>query len=261
MNIVKVRASSLSELFDCPARWEAKHLLKMPRKTNVAAFLGTSVHAGTAKYDQSVIDGSKLTPQEAAGAIVDILQNPEEDIDWGDDTPKSLEKKAIPIHLRYCSNIAPKMNYVAVELTCEPLILTDLGIELTGSTDRIYEDSNGNYGIADIKTGKIAVSSSGVVSTSKHAAQIGVYELLAEHSIKKNIDAPAQIIGLNTSNDKAAMGKLEGARDLLLGDEYSQGLLERASGLIHSGNFYGNPSSMLCGEKYCPRYSVCKFKK
>ena len=25
---IKIRASSLGELFDCPARWEAKHLLK-----------------------------------------------------------------------------------------------------------------------------------------------------------------------------------------------------------------------------------------
>ncbi|RTL11261.1 MAG: PD-(D/E)XK nuclease family protein [Neisseriaceae bacterium] len=260
-NIIKIRASSLGELFDCPARWEAKHLLKMPRKTNVAAFLGTSVHAGTAKYDQSVLDNNKLSPMEAAGAIVDILKNPEEDIDWGDDTPKSIEKKAIPIHLRYCSNIAPKMEYVAVELTCQPLIFTDLRLELTGSTDRVYKDKLGNLGIADIKTGKTAVSSANVVATGKHAAQMGVYELLAEHSFNQQIDAPAQIIGLNTSNDKAAIGTLSGARELLLGDEFNKGLLHRASELIHSGNFYGNPSSMLCSEKYCPRHSVCKFKK
>lgn len=261
METIKIRASSLSELFDCPARWEAKHLLKMPRKTNVAAFLGTSVHAGTAKFDQAVLDGNKLTPKEAAGAIVDLIKNPEEDIDWGDESPSSIERKAIPIHLRYCTNIAPQFNYVSVELKCEPLLIKDLGIELTGSTDRVFINELGEYGIADIKTGKTAVSSHNEVATVKHKPQIGVYEILAEASSGIEMNAPAKIIGLNTSNDKAGVGTINRPRDLLLDDEFSKGLLRRASELIHSGNYYGNPSSMLCSPKFCPRFSTCKSVK
>ena len=82
---VKVRASSLGELFDCPARWEAKHLLKMRLPTSGAARLGTAVHAGTALYDQSVLDGNPLTADEAAGAVVDTIFGNDEEVDWKGD--------------------------------------------------------------------------------------------------------------------------------------------------------------------------------
>ena len=72
MESVAIRASSLSELFDCPARWAAKHLdgLRMP--SSGAAQLGTAVHAGTALYDTSRLPGgSPITIDDAAGAVVE----------------------------------------------------------------------------------------------------------------------------------------------------------------------------------------------
>ena len=58
--VIPIRASSMGELFDCPARWEAKHILgkRMPKSGN--AQLGTAVHASTALFDQSTIDGAGL---------------------------------------------------------------------------------------------------------------------------------------------------------------------------------------------------------
>jgi hypothetical protein len=70
---VTVRASSLAELFDCPARWEAKHLLRMRMPSSGAARLGTAIHAGTALFDQARLDGNPLTPSEAAGALIDAV--------------------------------------------------------------------------------------------------------------------------------------------------------------------------------------------
>lgn len=58
-----------------------------------------------------------------------------------------------------------------------------------------------------------------------------------------------------------ATGTISGGRDLLIGDEEFPGLLEMAATLIHSGNFYGNPRSNGCGEKYCPIFNTCKWRR
>lgn len=264
METVQIRASSLGELFDCPSRWEAKHLLKMRLPTSGAARLGTAVHAGTALFDQSRIDGNPVTPDEAAGAVVDVLYGKDEEVDWEDSNPSEAEKIAIPLHRLYCAQIAPKQEYVAVEALCDDLTFTDIGITLTGTIDRVRVTDAG-FGIADIKTGKTAVAADGTVKTQGHAAQIGVYELLANQALQMPMNAPAQIIGLQVAKTdkgrRAAAGEISGARELLLDDGESPGLLRMASRLVHSGNFYGNPRSPLCSEKYCPAYNLCKWRK
>lgn len=261
--IFNIRASSLSELFDCPARWEAKNLLKMRKPTAGAAQLGTAVHAGTALFDQAIIDGNQITIDDAAGAVVDAIYQPEFDVAWDEELqPKTAEKIALALHAKYCTEISPKQKYVGVEVTCDRLEITDLGIALTGTTDRIRQLPDGRYGISDLKTGARAVGSDGRASTSGHAAQLGVYELLGEQAIGEIISAPAQIIGLQTAKttQKVGTGEIENAKAALIGDEESPGLLEHAANVIHGGMFYGNPKSMLCSAKYCPRHATCKFK-
>lgn len=264
MNIVTIRASSLGELFDCPARFEAKHILGMRLPSSGAAQLGTAIHASTALFDSSTLTGQGLTVDESAAAAVDALHKPENDIDWEDSSPQEAEPIAIALHKKYCTEIAPKQDYAAVEVKCESLEITDLGIALTGTTDRVRKVDDG-FGIADIKTGKTAVGADGTVKTQGHAFQLGVYELLAERASGIPINQPAQIIGLNTAKtDKAqrvGSGEILGARDVLIGDGETPGVLEAASRLIHSGAFFGNPKSMLCSEKYCPRFKSCGFRK
>lgn len=179
MQMTAIRASSLPELFDCPARWEAKHLCGRRLPRSAAAQLGTAVHAGAAVFDVQRILGSPITPDDAAGEVVDAIHHPREDVDWGEDSPREAERIALALHGLYCRDIAPARNYVAVEATCERLEITDLGLALTGTTDRITTNALGDLGIADIKTGKTAVAADGTVRTAGHAAQIGVYELLA----------------------------------------------------------------------------------
>lgn len=264
MTPITVRASSLGELFDCPARWEAKHIRKMRLPRSAAAQLGTAVHAGTALFDQSRLDGNPLSADESAGAVVDAIHRPDEDVDWEDSSPREAESIAVPLHRLYCERIAPEQEYVAVEATCESLTLTDLGLTLTGTIDRVRVD-DGHFGIADIKTGKSAVGADGTVKTQGHAAQVAVYELLASHALDQNMTAPAQIIGLQVAKTdrgrRASSGLIENARDLLLDDEESPGLLRHAASMIHSGNFYGNPRSSLCNPKYCPTYAGCRWRK
>lgn len=262
--IIKIRASSLSEVFDCPARWAAKYIDNVKMPTNSKALLGTSVHASTAIYDQSVLDGSGITIEEAKAAAVDVLYNSCEDVIWDEEQPEDLEKISLSLHDKYCNEIAPKFNYKAVEVKCESLVIEDLGIELTGTTDRIYE-VEGEHGICDLKTGKAAVGADGNVVTKCHAYQMGVYELLAESASGVPIDAPGVIMGMNTAKTSAAqrigLGEIHQAREVLLGDEESPGILQMASKLIHGGNFWGNPKSMLCHKNYCPIYNNCKYRK
>lgn len=264
MNVITIRASSLPELFDCPARWEAKHIkrLRLPSSSN--AVLGKAVHAGTAAFDASALSGNPITPDDAAGVVADTIRRPDEDVDWGEDRPQEAEDIGIALTGMYCRVIAPQQTYAAVEATCERLEITDIGIALTGTTDRVTKTSNG-YGIADIKTGKNAVSADGTVKTQGHAAQMAVYELLAEHSTGIPMDAPSRIIGLQVAKTdkgrRAGVGTIEGGRELLLGGEDSPGLLEHAASILKRGLFPGNPRSMMCHEKYCPAHGQCKWRR
>lgn len=263
--MIKIRASSLGELFDCPARWAAKYILNMKMPTNTKALLGTAIHASTAAYDQSQLDKAGITIEDAKAAAVDALFNPKEDVIWDDETAKDLEPIALSLHTKYCTFIAPKFEYAAVEVKCGSLIIADLGIELTGTTDRVYINSLGQYGIGDVKSGKSAVGADGVVATKGHGYQMGVYELLAEQGSGLPIEAPAQIMALTTAktekSQRYGVGEISGAREILLGDEFQTGVLHEASRLIHSGIYIGNPKSMMCHKNYCPSYQNCRFRK
>ena len=101
--------------------------------------------------------------------------------------------------------------------------------------------------------------------TAGHAAQIAVYELLAGAALGRVIEAPAQIIGLQVAKtakgQRAGIGKIGGARELLVGDDETPGLLQIASDMLHAGRFFGNPRSQLCNPKFCPAYSICRWRK
>lgn len=266
MNIVTVRASALGDFLDCAARAEAKHLLKKRTPMGGAALLGKAVHASTAVYDQSRIDGSGITIEESAAAAVDTIKQPEEDVALDEDeSTREAESIALALHRRYCNEIAPLQTYAAVEVRCERLEITDIGLALTGTTDRVRRTVDG-HGIADLKTGKTAVKADGTVSTQGHAAQLGVYELLAERASGLPITAPAQVIGLQVAKTErgqrvATSHPIVGARDMLVGTPDEPGMLQMVASLIHSGNFLGNPRSQLCHERYCPIWSTCRWRK
>lgn len=268
MDMIKLRASSLPDFCDCPARWEAKYIKGMRNPTSYKAYLGTCVHAGTAEYDLSKVNGATASDKELLESALEVahgtLYAPKEDIEWDDATPEGIEPIVLSLVKMYIAQIAPKMDYVAVEATCKDLPLEDLGLILTGTTDRIYQTAADEYGIADLKTGGSAVASDGTVKTTPHAMQMGVYEVLAEASTGLPITAPAHIIGLQTAKTekgrRVGIGTIEGAKDMLLGSAEEPGVLEIVSRLIHSGTFLGNPKSSVCSEKFCPAYNACRFR-
>ena len=147
--IVTIRASSLSELFDCAHRFEGKHLLGMKSPSSGAAQLGTAIHASTAVFDASTMAGQGITIEESAGAAIDSLHHPEFEVDWEDSSPNEVEPIALALHKKYCAEFAPTQVYAGVEVKCERLEISDLGIALTGTTDRIRKTDDG-FGIADL---------------------------------------------------------------------------------------------------------------
>lgn len=264
--IVTIRASALSDFLDCPARAEAKHLRGLRCPTSGGAALGSALHRSTAVFDRSTLEGLGITVDEAAGAAVDAIHKPDEEIAWEEDeSPKEIEAIAVALHKLYCTRIAPTQEYAAVEVQCERLEISDIGIALTGTTDRVRKVGEG-FGIADLKSGKRAVGADGAVETKGHAYQLGVYELLAERASSLPITEPAQVIGAQVAKTErgqrvAVSAPVVGAREVLVGDQDSPGVLEVVSAMIHSGAFPGNPRSMLCHKRYCPIYDRCKFRK
>lgn len=261
--LATMRASSVSEFFDCALRWYYKHIEGVRGDTSAAAWLGTSIHHGTALFDQARLAGEDPNPDESAGEMVHMLHHAPDDIDWGDDSAAKLESTALHLHGLYCRDIAPARDYAAVELHCEALdITTEHGVlRMTGTTDRVRRYDDGRLGISDIKSGKRAVSAQGAANTSGHAPQLGVYTLIAEQEMGQPLEAPAEIIGLNTGKPRVAAGVVDDPTSVLVGTEDQPGMIDLAAHMLKAGTTPPNPKSMLCSEKYCPAYRLCSYHK
>ncbi|MBL4866371.1 MAG: PD-(D/E)XK nuclease family protein [Pseudomonadales bacterium] len=265
MSSYRIRASSWGSIFDCAYKWEWETLLGNNSVSGPRALLGSAIHASTAVYDQSLLDNSEITIDEAANAFVYALHHPEYDVNWkgGDLRVGEAERIGLTLHSKYCTDVSPYYNYVSVEMETNPLEI-DCGdgitIILTGTLDRarIWHSAEG-IGISDLKTGVAAVQK-GVAKTKGFIAQLGTYELLYEHSTDKEITAPSEIIGLKTSG-KAEIGtaSVHNAKQMLIGTVDSYGLIDYAKEYFKSGMFPPNPQSYLCSPKYCARWDHCNF--
>lgn len=265
MNVTRVRASSWAGLFDCAYRWEGIHLLGMRTTVGLRAALGTAIHAGTAAYDQSRIDHTGITINDAAGVLVDKLHDPENEFNPAADdlTMHDAERIGISLLVKYCNLITPKYDFVAVEMETNPLDI-DCGsgviVRLTGTMDRArIRKSQHGVGIADIKSGATAVHNK-VANTKGHGPQVGTYELLYEHTTGQQITDEAEIIGLKTTGTpEIGTGAIRNAKRVMVGTDDQPGLIEFAAEMFKSGRFFPNPKSLLCSDKYCPRHSKCFF--
>jgi len=265
MKRFSVRASSWGALFDCSHRWEGVHLLGMFKPSGLRAQLGTAIHASTAIFDTSRMNDAGLTADECAQALVDTLRRPDRECDFsGEDlTVNEAERIGLALHAKYCEQISPRYTFFAVELTTKTLVI-DCGngveIEMTGTMDRArVVECGGELAIGDLKSGKNAVSSEGLAKTRGHAPQVGTYQILTEHTTGIRVADDAEIIGLSTGNARVAVSQIENPRSVLLGSDGKPGLLTYAAEMFKSGLFPPNNQSMLCGAKYCARFSTCQF--
>lgn len=261
--IVEIRASSLGGLFDCSFRWEWETLMQKKRASSLRAWLGTSIHASTAAFDNAKLLGQPISANDAADVFAEMLWNPSEDVDFKD--PKLSLKQAevigLTLHARYCAEIAPMMNYESVEMKLKPLDVETEGviIRLTGTMDRarVARTGQGKV-IADLKTGGRLISE-GVVTVKARAAQLGTYQLLSEYTDGEQT-AGAQIMALQTSSTtQVGVSRVFDAKRHLIGFDDQPGLLEMAGKMLKIGLFPPNPSSPLCDKKYCGRWNTCPF--
>ncbi len=260
-----VRASSWAGLFDCAYRWEGIHIRGLRNIVGLRAALGTAIHAGTAVFDQARISGETVTADDAAGVVMDRLADPdnEYDKDRDDLSMPEAQKVGVTLLTKYCLEVSPRYNFVAVEMDTKPLDIDCGGgtiVRLTGTMDRArIRRGSGGIGIADLKSGSAAVQK-GVAVTKGHGPQVGTYELLYEHTTGEPITDDAEIIGLKTKGTaEIATGTIRNGKRVMVGTEDQPGLIEFAAEMFKSGRFYPNPKSLLCSEKYCPRHSTCPF--
>lgn len=260
-----VRASSWAGLFDCAYRWSAIHIDGLRNVVGLRAALGTAIHAGTAAFDQARLTGDTVTADDAAGVLIDKLRDPENEFDPARDdlSMPEAEKVGVTLLSKYCFEVSPHYNFVAVEMETKPLDIecgSGVIVRLTGTMDRarIRKAAHG-VGIADLKSGSSAVQK-GEANTKGHGPQIGTYELLYEHTTGEPITDVAEIIGLKTKGKaEIGFGTIANARRAMVGTEDQPGLIEFAAEMFKTGRFFPNPKSLLCSEKYCPRYGKCHF--
>ncbi|MGA4275620.1 PD-(D/E)XK nuclease family protein [Ralstonia nicotianae] len=261
---VTVRASSWGSLFDCAHAWEGVHILGMRKPAGLRAALGTAVHASTAANDQARLDGNPLRPDETADVMVDTLRHPEQEVDYSADdlTVDEAERIGLALHARYCTEIAPRFEYTAVEMKLDPFQIDCGGniiVRLTGSMDRArVARTEGGIAIPDIKTGSRIVEK-GTVNLRGKAAQLGTYQMLYENTAGERTIG-GQIIALPTSGKAQPMvSPLFDARRVMVGTEDQPGLIEYAAEMFRAGLFPPNPQSILCSPKYCARWKTCMF--
>jgi len=259
-----IRASAWPSLFDCAQRfyWQNIVGLRMPSSGNAA--LGTAIHAGTAAFDGSRLSGEQIDVVTAVDTARAALQSPEQEVAWDDSlTPVEADTFAVKLTTRYCQDISPTRQYAAVELECQALdIGTEYGVvRVTGTTDRIRIADDGRKGISDLKSGGRATEKTADggrrAVTKGHHIQLGIYTLMAEQASGERLDAPAEIIGLQTTKEApVATGEIKDVKTPILGTEDAPGLIEIAARMLRDGIFPPNPKSMLCSKKYCPAYGT-----
>ncbi len=264
-DVVRLRASGLSELFDDSLRWVAKHLDGLRTPSYGRSHLGSAVHLGTAIYDQARVHGNKPDVEQAVGAYLEYLRA-DENIHWVDLPKAQAERIGLHLVMEYCQNISPQFNWVAVEAECQSFHINmpnGMVFEITGTVDRVREQ-DGKHGIADLKTGYRAINADGTVDVAQHGPQLATYELLemqAEESTGYRIELPAVVIGMSTSSSgEIRWEEVDSPRSMLFGDGDNMGYLIAASEIIASQIFIGNPRSMLCTDRYCPIFNNCFYR-
>ncbi len=264
MTLGTIRASAWPTLFDCAHRFYWQQIVGLRHPSSGEAALGTAIHAGAAAFDGAILTGDRIEVNDAIDTAISILRNPQDEVEWNDSLAlKEAEFFGISLTQKYCQEISPTRDYAAVELTCEALdIGTEYGVvRITGTTDRIRRTPDGSKGISDLKSGGRATEKTADggrrAVTKGHHLQLGIYVLLAEQASGEKLEAPAEIIGLQTTKDTpVATGEVSDVKTPLLGTDDHPGLIQIAARMLKDGIFPPNPRSMLCSKKYCPAYQA-----
>jgi len=266
--LVTVRASSWGDFADCQLRWYYKNIEGLRFPSNGRTVIGSATHRGTGLFDQSALEGTPAPVEAAVQAAVDYIVNPvdpdgqPQEVAYDDDMTKGdALDMSVKLTAKYCREFAPTVKYAGVEMRCNALdVNTAEGIvRMTGTTDRLMETQLRDWGIADMKTGKMAVGADGIAVTKGHGLQLGAYTLMTQQETGKKLGA-ATIIGMQTNSKlRIGVGVVKDPTLALVGTNMRPGVIEIFADTVKRGVFAPNPKSNLCSEKWCPAYSRCLY--
>lgn len=265
---VFIRASSLSGYPDCNRRGaatvfrraiEAAGYVLRERPEHIGASVGTAVHsAAAAMLKHKAKHGVLCSDSDALDPALEELKEKlkggyQSDIETPD--PGTAEAQVIRMSRLYRHSVAPSIDPIMVEERLEAEVRS--GLILTGQSDVIAREPGK---VRDLKTGK---------KLGHHYAQVGAYSLLAR-SAGVEINAAAidfvQRVALKKPQPEAVQLEIP----VLIAERAAEAVIQRMAedlrifkegapslGLVAGDNwaFLPNPSSMLCGAKYCPAHS------
>lgn len=263
-DIVRLRASGFSLLFDDALLWKTKNIDKIRMPTYGRSHLGSAIHAGTACFDIPRSLGIESDTEAAVEGYLEAFED-DERVTWTDIAKSKARSIGLNLVIRYCEDISPVFKWVQVETMCEPVEIempNGIIFEMTGTLDRVYE-KDGLHGIADIKSGYAVIAADGSVEVGKHGSQVATYdmlEMMASQTTGLRMELPAVVIALSTATGQVTWQEIQNPRTLLFGDGESMGYLTAASHIIAHQLYIGNPRSMLCSSKYCGLYDNCFYR-
>ena len=270
-----IRPSSFPTFAGCGRRWAATTLADLVREAgydlrknlpkHVGAAIGTGVHAAVAytleqKREHGDLGGAAEAENRAEAALVEGLQ---EGAIWDDATPSVGTAKAQTSRMvrSYRRHLAPHVQPLLVEQR----LIADVGDgwHLSGQADTLA-GGEGNR-VRDLKTAR---------ALSNHALQLGGYGILLQ---AHGLDVAGAVIDYlprvrlsqeqppPESHDVPLRHAVAEAWDLLDAAKSAVTEFQRRaadpSGRDPAGAFRANPSSSLCGEKWCPAFgtSFCRI--
>lgn len=269
-----LRPSSLVGFGDCPRRFaarslrpmveEAGYILRTGLPTHIGAAVGSAVHAGAAytleeKRDTGDLGGAAEAENRAEATLVERLA---EGAMWDETTPSlaTAKTQAARMVRSYRRHLAPHVTPLLIE---ERLVANvGDGWELSGQADLLAGDPDRD--LRDLKTGK----------KRNNQIQYGAYGIVLQaHGLAPNRIIEDFIARVRVSAEQPPPESeqiplrpaVAEAWDVIDSIKHAvtefQARAADPSGREPAGAFRANPSSSLCGEKWCPAYgtSFCKI--
>ncbi len=269
-NIIKIRASSLGNYADCHRRGaatmfrpiiEAAGFVLRTVLTGIGAPIGSGVHAGAHEMmNQKLAQGRIISQRDAEEkAVVELRDRCADGVTYDREAPEmnAAEQHVLRMTRVYAQQVAPKINPIIVEERLEAEVRP--GFVLSGQQDVLAREPGR---VRDLKTAKKA---------AKHSAQLGSYSLLARSHALADVQRLSIDFIQRASLKKPQPDAVEISVDIGHAETAAVNIIRAIETDLHvfmNGNskcgtlpgdpwaFLANPSSMLCGPKYCPAFGT-----
>lgn len=264
-----IRPSSLVVWLDCPRRWAARHLaaeitgagysLQDARPAHVGAVVGSGVHGAAGwTMEQKRTTGELGNETEARERGLEAMRDAAQyGVTWDTvtGTLNTAQQQVLRMTYTYRRDLAPRLTPIVVEERVDG----DLGDgwTLSGQVDMLAGDPR--TGIDDLKTG---------TQQRANGVQYGSYALLwemkgyqpaviREHFIRRVAIMKPQPPAATTEMDirTAQADALEAIDDIKRSTALFHDRLKRG-GRPPPSAYRANPSSSLCGAKWCPAWGT-----